>query len=58
MVQSWCWLARSGDKIQELAGELPDAEAIAVQADMVKPGDVQNLVEQAIKKYGRIDVLS
>ncbi len=47
--------ARSGDKIKELAGELPDA--VAIETDMVKPGDIKNLIGQTVAKYGRIDVL-
>lgn len=32
-------------------------DAIAVQADVSKPGDVKQLFDKAIEKYGRIDVL-
>ena len=32
-------------------------DAIAVQADVSKPGDVKQLFDKAIERYGRIDVL-
>lgn len=47
--------ARTADKIEAAAKELPDA--LAVPTDMRKPEDIKNLIDQAIKKYGRIDVL-
>ncbi|HUZ92883.1 MAG TPA: SDR family NAD(P)-dependent oxidoreductase [Candidatus Paceibacterota bacterium] len=47
--------ARSKAKLETLAKELPDA--IAVPADMRKPKDIQKLIDAAVEKYGRIDVL-
>jgi NADP-dependent 3-hydroxy acid dehydrogenase YdfG len=46
--------ARSEDKLQSLAGELP--EAIAVRCDVTEWEDQQALVERALDEYGRIDV--
>ena len=46
--------ARSEDKLQALAGELP--EAIAVRCDVTEWDDQQALVRRALDQYGRIDV--
>ena len=46
--------ARSEDKLQALAGELP--EAIAVRCDVTEWEDQQALVRRALDEYGRIDV--
>ncbi|HUZ92848.1 MAG TPA: SDR family NAD(P)-dependent oxidoreductase [Candidatus Paceibacterota bacterium] len=47
--------ARSGEKLAELAEEIPNS--LAVATDMRIPEDVRNLVDLALKKFGRIDVL-
>lgn len=47
--------ARSAEKIAKLAEELPGS--FAVRTDMRKPADIKNLIEQALKQYGRIDIL-
>jgi len=47
--------ARSGEKLRALAKELP--EAIVVVTDMRKPQDIENLIVETLKKYGRIDIL-
>jgi NADP-dependent 3-hydroxy acid dehydrogenase YdfG len=46
--------ARSEDKLQQLAGELP--EAISVKTDVTEWSDQQALVRAALETYGRIDV--
>jgi NADP-dependent 3-hydroxy acid dehydrogenase YdfG len=46
--------ARSEDKLQSLAQELP--EAIAVRCDVTEWDDQQALVRRALDEYGRIDV--
>jgi NADP-dependent 3-hydroxy acid dehydrogenase YdfG len=46
--------ARSEDKLQALAGELP--EAIAVRCDVTEWEDQQALVERTLDEYGRLDV--
>jgi NADP-dependent 3-hydroxy acid dehydrogenase YdfG len=46
--------ARSEDKLEELAGELP--EAIAVRCDVTEWEDQQALVARTLDEYGRIDV--
>lgn len=53
--------ARRVERLESLAREIVDfnngAEAMAVQADLAKLADIQGLVEQALAKWGRIDVL-
>jgi 3-oxoacyl-[acyl-carrier protein] reductase len=51
--------AGSKDAAEKLAGEiaLAGGDAIAVQADVSKTGEVKNLFDAAIAHYGRIDVL-
>ena len=52
--------ARSDEKLAALAKELNNKEkdtAITVRTDMHNPADIQNLIDRAIKTYGRIDVL-
>ncbi len=50
--------ARSGDKLELLAGELRDyaGGVIAVPTDVTAPEQVQALVDRAVEKFGRIDV--
>ncbi|HEX4104532.1 MAG TPA: SDR family NAD(P)-dependent oxidoreductase [Candidatus Paceibacterota bacterium] len=47
--------ARSVGEISALAKKLPDA--LAVATDMRKPGDVLDLIDKTLAKYGRIDIL-
>lgn len=47
--------ARSEDKIAALEKELPGS--LAVRADMRKPDDIAHLVQAAMEKFGRIDIL-
>lgn len=47
--------ARSGEKLKMLAKGLPDA--IAVVTDMRKPKEINRLIVETLKKYGRIDIL-
>ncbi len=48
-------VARSKDKLEQLAKELP--EAIAITADVSKVENVKNMVKQAYEHFGRIDIL-
>jgi ribitol 2-dehydrogenase len=48
--------ARSVDRLSVLAKEL-QSEAIVVPADMTRPSDVNQIVEQTVSKFGRIDIL-
>ncbi len=51
--------ARRQDRIDALAKELTDAghQAKAIQTDVTDKAQVQNLVDGAVKEFGRIDVL-
>ena len=48
-------VARSKDKLEKLAAELPDS--IAVQADMTKILDVERMVKETKDRFGRVDIL-
>jgi NAD(P)-dependent dehydrogenase (short-subunit alcohol dehydrogenase family) len=51
--------ARTVDRLADIAGKVNAAgrRAIAVGTDITDDGKVQNLVEQALAAYGRVDVL-
>jgi uncharacterized protein len=53
--------ARRVDKLQVLADEIvamkTGAETLVAQADLSKLEDIQSMIEQTLKKFGRIDVL-
>ena len=51
--------ARRVDRIEALAKELSDAggRALALRTDVTRAADVQRLVDAAVEKFGRIDVL-
>ncbi|MBV8532902.1 MAG: SDR family oxidoreductase [Verrucomicrobia bacterium] len=48
--------ARSGDRLARLAQEL-SSESVVVPADMTSPKDIRTIVERAIDRFGRIDIL-
>ena len=48
--------ARNGDRLAALAEDL-DSESLVVPADMTSPKDIRTIVERAIARYGRIDIL-
>lgn len=47
--------ARSAGKLRKAAGELPGA--VAIPADLRKPGDREGLVRKTMQRFGRIDIL-
>ncbi|MBC7666798.1 MAG: SDR family NAD(P)-dependent oxidoreductase, partial [Caulobacter sp.] len=51
--------ARRVDRIVALADELVKAggQALALQTDVTRSADVKHLVDAAVEKFGRIDVL-
>lgn len=51
--------ARRLDRLRALAGELAAAggQAIAVQTDVTRSEEVKRLVQTALEKYGRVDVM-
>ncbi len=53
---SWC-SARRVDRLQALATELGQGEDAAVATDVTDADQVKALVDRAIAKYGRVDVM-
>jgi glucose 1-dehydrogenase len=51
--------ARNAEGAEEVAGRIKDAggKALAVQADVSKPEDVGNLIQQTVHEFGRLDVM-
>lgn len=51
--------ARRTDRLEKLVADLTacGAQAIAVATDVSKQTDVENLIKQAVVKFGRVDVL-
>ncbi len=49
--------ARRLDRLQQIKTELPNATMLTIQADVSQEQDCQNLINQAISHFGRIDVL-
>ena len=47
-------VARSADELTEVAHK---TQGLAVPADVSDPDDVQNVVDQALRRYGRLDIL-
>jgi glucose 1-dehydrogenase len=47
------------DQADEVVAQIEKdgGRALAVQADVSKPGDVQNLFDRAVAEYGRLDIL-
>jgi NADP-dependent 3-hydroxy acid dehydrogenase YdfG len=51
--------ARRVDRIEKLAKEIndKDGKALAISMDVTKRDQVKNLVDSAVKQYGRVDVI-
>ena len=50
--------ARSIDKLEELRAEMPNPDnVLCVKTDVSVEADCKNLIEETVKKFGRIDVL-
>jgi 2-hydroxycyclohexanecarboxyl-CoA dehydrogenase len=49
----------NGENANSVAKEIKDAggEAFAFKADLTKPEEVETLVQEALKRYGKIDIL-
>src|SRR3954452_12118394 len=47
--------ARSADKLQQIASEIPNA--VAIPTDMRDEAQIDRLIKQTHEKFGRIDVL-
>jgi short-subunit dehydrogenase len=48
-------VSRSREKLIQLSGELHDS--LAVPADMTRTIEIEGMIKQAVKRFGRIDVL-
>ena len=48
-------VARSKDKLEKLAGELPNS--IAIAADVSRVEEVKSMVKQAMEHFGQVDIL-
>ena len=49
--------ARRNERLQELKEKLARAEVLTVKTDVTVEGDCKNLIEKAVEKFGKIDVL-
>ena len=49
--------ARRMNRLEEIKQANVGAEILAVEADVTKADEVQNVIDQTVKTYGRIDVL-
>ena len=50
--------ARSIDKLEQFRNEMPEpANVLCVKTDVTVEEDCKNLIEETIKKFGRIDIL-
>ena len=49
--------ARRTERLRELEQLLPETEILSVQTDVSSEEDCRNLIEQAVERFGRIDVL-
>jgi short-subunit dehydrogenase len=49
--------ARRIDRLQQIKHDLPNARMLTIQADVSQEHDCQNLINQAVSTFGRIDVL-
>lgn len=49
--------ARRIDRLKQIKDDLSHSEVLIVQADVSREQDCQNLINQAISRFGRIDVL-
>lgn len=49
--------ARRVDRLQQIEQELTGTEILSVQADVSKEEDCENLMKQAVDRFGQIDVL-
>jgi NADP-dependent 3-hydroxy acid dehydrogenase YdfG len=51
--------ARSKNEIDAVAAECSaqGPDALAVQTDLTRPGDIRNLIETAVKTFGKVDIL-
>lgn len=49
--------ARRIDRLKEIEKQFPEVEILSVKTDVSSESDCKNLIERAIEKFGRIDIL-
>ena len=49
--------ARRMNRLEEIKQANPDSDILAVEADVTKAEEVQNVVDQTVAKFGRVDAL-
>lgn len=49
--------ARRMSRLEQIQQNNAGADILAVEADVAKAGDVQNVIDKTVEKYGRVDVL-
>lgn len=49
--------ARRMNRLEEIQKDNPETDILAVAADVTKAQEVQNVIDQTVAKYGRVDVL-
>ena len=49
--------ARRMNRLEEIKQAIPDSDILAVEADVTKAEEVQNVVDQTVAKFGRVDAL-
>ncbi|HIY93445.1 SDR family oxidoreductase [Companilactobacillus sp. HBUAS56275] len=49
--------ARRMNRLEEIKKDNPDGDILAVEADVTKADEVQNVIDKTVEKYGRVDVL-
>lgn len=49
--------ARRMNRLEEIKNDNPDGDILAVEADVTKADEVQDVIDKTVEKYGRVDVL-
>ena len=49
--------ARRMNRLEEIKQANPDSDILAIEADVTKAEEVQNVVDQTVAKFGRVDAL-
>ena len=50
-------VGRANDRLQGVAEKLSGVETLVLPADLSKPADVERVAADALKRFGRIDIL-
>ena len=49
--------ARRMNRLEEIKKDNPDGDILAVEADVTKADEVQNVIDETVTEYGRVDAL-